>query len=172
LKSANHHLSYLVVCVAEFCLTVALHEAGHAVVGRFYGVEAVAYLLMDRGALSGCTEYHGRIFSEHEFRIVALAGSVAVVHWQRPNVTAEQLFEENWTPTPRDAVDAGDFSLADLAECLEIIYSRWAEVEAAAAVLLQDFLGVHKSTASVFDLRALLPADDEGETRSYEEPSS
>jgi hypothetical protein len=140
-------LSYLVVCAAELCLTVALHEAGHAVVARFYGVEAIPYLLMDRGALSGCTEYHGRIFSEREFRIVSLAGSAAVSHWQLPSVTAEQLIEEKWTPTPRDAKDAGDFSVADLAECLEIIHSRWVEVEATAAVLLQDFLGAYKPTA-------------------------
>lgn len=160
--SANHHLSYLVICVAEFCITVALHEAAHAVVGRFYGVESVPYLLMDRGALSGCTEYHGRVFSEHEFRIVALAGSAAVACWHRASVTAEQLIDEKWAPTSRDAEDAGDFSAADLAECLEIIRSRWSEVEAAAAVLLQDFLGVHKPTAGAFDVSALLPLGDEG----------
>ena len=161
MSTSNHHLSYLMVCVAEFCLTVALHEAGHAVVGRSYGVEAVPYLLVDRGALSGCTEYHGRVFSEHEFRIVSLAGSAAVAYWQRPSVTAEQLIEEKWTPTPRDAEDAGDFSVADLAERLEIMHSRWVEVEAAAAVLLQDFLGVHKPTAGAFDVSALLPPGDE-----------
>ena len=94
---------------------------------------------------------------------MALAGSAAVACWHVRDVTAEQLIEEKWTPTPRDAKDAGDFSVADLAECLKIIQSRWAEVEATAAVLLQDFLRVRKPTAGTFDLSALLLPGDEAE---------
>lgn len=137
-------LSYLVICVAEFCTTVALHEAGHAIVGRSYGAVAVPSLNVECGALGGCTEYRGKEFTEHEFRIVALAGSAATALWQRPNITAEQLIEEKWTPTPRDAADAGDFNAADLAECLEIVQSRWGDVEAEAALLLKGLLGAHK----------------------------
>ena len=48
MSTANHHLSYLVVCVGEFCTTVALHEGGHAVVGRSYGVGADAVSLDGR----------------------------------------------------------------------------------------------------------------------------
>jgi hypothetical protein len=154
-------LSYLVICVAEFCTGVALHEAGHAIVGRSYGVDAEASLYMAHGALGGCTEYHGKDFTEHEFKIVALAGSAAAALWQRPNVTAEELIEEKWVPTPRDATDAGNFNTADLAGCLEIIRSHWGEVEAEAALLLQNFLGVRKEATGTFDVRALLLPGDE-----------
>lgn len=117
---------------------------------------------MECGALGGCTEYYCKDFTEHEFRIVALAGAAAVALWQRPDVTAEQLMEEKWTPTPRDAEDAGDYGASHLAECLQILRSRWGDVEAEAALLLQDFIGVRKQATGAFDIRALLiPGDDE-----------
>ncbi len=96
---ANHHLSYLIVCVGEFCTTVALHEAGHAVAARSYGVRAETNLYMEGLALGGRTDYWDDL-TGHQFRIVALAGAAAVACWHRPDVTAEQLIEEGWTPVP------------------------------------------------------------------------
>jgi membrane-associated protease RseP (regulator of RpoE activity) len=130
-------LSYLVVRVAEHCTHVALHEAGHAIVGRSFSMRAETSLLMKGRALSGCTDHYGD-FTEHQFRIVALAGSVATTLWQRPDVTAEQLIQENWTPTPLDAKDADNFGADHLAECLQIVRSHWRDVEAEAALLLED----------------------------------
>jgi hypothetical protein len=140
----NHHLSYLVICAAELCAAVTLHEAGHAVVARSYGIGAQTRLFMESGALSGYTEYDDGL-TDHQFRIVALAGRAATTSWQRPDVTAEQLIEEKWTPTPRDAKDAGDFGAADLAECLQILRSHWGEVEAEARLLLQALLWIRES---------------------------
>lgn len=140
---ANHHLSYLIVCVGEFCTTVALHEAGHAVAARSYGVRAETNLYMEGLALGGRTDYWDDL-TGHQFRIVALAGAAAVACWHRPDVTAEQLIEEGWTPSPRDAKDAGDYGAGDLVECLQIVRSRWGEVEAEAELLLQGLLGARK----------------------------
>jgi hypothetical protein len=135
-------LRYLVVRVAEFCTTVALHEAGHAVAARSYGVSAVASLMMEGAALGGCTDYSPGLTS-HQFRIVALAGSIATALWQRPQLTVEQLIEEKWTPTRRDAEDAGDYGADHLTECLQIVRSHWGDIEAEAALLLQGLLGTH-----------------------------
>jgi hypothetical protein len=97
---------------------------------------------MEGRALSGCTDYYGDL-TEHQSKIVALAGSIATTVSQRPDVTAEQLIQEKWAPTPRDAKDAGNFGADQLAECLEIVRSHWCDVEAEAALLLQGLLGAH-----------------------------
>jgi hypothetical protein len=128
------------ISVNEHCGNVAVHEAGHAIVARFYGATAATFLYMERGALGGYTEYYGDL-TDQQFKIVSLAGTASQALWNRPSVTAEQLLDEKWTPSPRDAKDAGDFNTADLAECLDIIRSNWSAVEAEAALLLRGLIG-------------------------------
>ena len=135
----NRPLSILVLRTAEHCATVALHEGGHAVVAQFFGSRAETRLLLESGYLYGCTEWDN--LPEHDSRLVALAGAIATILWFHPDATAEQTKE--WMPAvlgPRDAIDAGDYSGADVAECLEILRSRWGDVEAEAAGLLQSFV--------------------------------
>lgn len=170
-ESPHGRLSILVLRAAEHCATVALHEGGHAVVARSFGSRAETCFLLEGSYLWGCTTWDN--LPEHETRLVALAGAIATILWAHPDVTAEQTTE--WMPEvlgPRDAKDAGDYSGADVAECLQIVRSHWTEVEAEAATLLQSFITrPEQPPGGFFNVRALFPEDDirdipEGSTAS------
>ena len=101
--------------VARERRTAAVHEAGHAVVARRYGMRSSARIFPNVGAdpqgwertWLGQSECFGQTQSEHRRKVIAFAGAVAECCWYRDPIDHSSMWEDPDRMSPSDWALAG-----------------------------------------------------------------
>ena len=124
---------------------IAVHEFGHAELGRAHGLEPLVELWPDAWGLSwhglcswpGARGWRDPLRFERMTKLIALAGRAAELHMQNPDLDAGALhaailISPGWAGSV-DAGNAGDFTTADVSTCLYFLRAQWGRILEQAA---------------------------------------
>jgi len=119
--------------------TTCVHEYAHLVVARGFGAcgfVTIARIAWHDGAEGwcGCFQLFGELTDE-EWRIVALAGTIAEWIDMRVECDAGSLFESLQRPralSDSDARLARGYDAGDVERCLRLVTMSWREIETQA----------------------------------------
>lgn len=136
----------------------SIHEAAHIVIARRYGVWAQAYLVptgtldpFKEKSIVGQTMFGS--LDSHRTKMVCLAGTIAEELEADPDLVGSQMFEALddgiLSLSESDAKGAGDYTVKDLDDCIELLRGAWKEIEEEAALLATRGIQLYRQMQEV-----------------------
>jgi len=128
---------------------VAIHEMGHTVVARHYGMVALPIITptittnpLEERTWVGSTGYDTTHMTSLRRRRCAIAGMVAefmdkpnVSKWALEEALESSYYNEEWSPSDLEAAEG--WSSADFRAVYSILKRNWAAIEKGAASLVR-----------------------------------
>jgi len=122
--------------------TACVHEFGHLHVARHFGVEGFVRIIPNEHRADGDLWWYASFYSERigdakVRRLIGLAGLVAECMHVDSDVSADAILESielgGSVLSTSDAAMSARFTKSDLNECVDLVRSRWGEIQRDAA---------------------------------------